>query len=258
VSIGRRLTPTRLRAVLESAALETRYQPIVRLSDGAATGLEALARLAFPGWEILGPDEFVPYVEDAGLVAEFTDRVALRALGDMAAFGEAAARVTLLINYPLDVLLVPEALERLEQRRADAGIDPSRLMIELTERHTVTDMPALARAMESVLGAGCRLALDDVVPELPGLEALIDLPFAALKIDRSIVHGARRKGPARDFILRIGTHARANGQKLIAEGIEDQTGWDLARDLGFDAIQGFLVSRPMAAVDVPNWLRDRT
>lgn len=257
MSIGRRLSPSRLRAVLESAALETRYQPIVRLADGVVTGLEALARLAFRGWEVLPPDEFVPYVEDAGLVAEFTDRVALRALGDMAAFGPDAADMTLLINYPLDVLLVPEALERLVRRSADAGIPPSRLMIELTERHTVTDMAALAAAMERVRAAGSRLALDDVVPDLPGLEALIALPFAALKIDRTVVHGARRKGAARDFIRRLGEHARAHGQRLIAEGIEDRAGWELARELGFDAAQGFLISRPMEAADVTGWLRGR-
>ena len=100
-------------------------------------------------------------------------------------------------------------------------------------------------------GAGCRLALDDVVPELPGLEALIDLPFAALKIDRSIVHGARRKGPARDFILRIGTHARANGQKLIAEGIEEPAALEQLREVGCDVAQGYLLGRPGPGLGTP-------
>lgn len=246
-----------LRGAVSSAALEARYQPVVRLHDGVTTGLEVLARLAMPGRELIAPDLFVPLVEEAGLIAEFTDAITRRALADLAEFGPAAADITLLINYPLDVLLVPEALERLVVRRNAAGVAADRLMVELTERHPVTDLPALARSMEILRAAGCRLALDDIVPDLPRLEALSALPFAMLKVDRSIVHAAQKPGAARDFVLRMRELSRARGQTMVAEGIEEPACWDMAHRLGFDGAQGYLISRPMAAADVRGWLEDR-
>lgn len=257
VTLVRRMSPKSLRAAMANGALETRYQPVVRLRDNVPTGLEALARLALPGQELLVPDLFVPLVEEAGLIAEFTDAITGRALADLAEFGPTAADITLLVNYPLDVLLVPEALARLVERRNAAGIAAERLMVELTERHPVTDLPALAQAMETLRGAGCRLALDDIVPDLPGLETLVALPFAMLKIDRSVVHAAHKPGPARDFVRRLRELSHARGQSLVAEGIEEPACWELARELGFDCAQGYLISRPMPAADVPVWLRDR-
>jgi len=242
---------------LSGPGLETRYQPVVRMDDARVTGLEALARLTLPGQAVMAPDVFVPLIEGAGLIAEFTDAMAARAMSDLVAIGAAADGVQVLVNYPLDVLLVPDALARLEARRRAAGIAAGRLVIELTERHVVDDLPALRRAMESVLAGGYSLALDDIVPGLPGLHDLIGLPFAVLKLDRSVVHGAREPGAARDFVVFLATHAGNRGQTLIAEGIEDEATWNLMRELGANLAQGFLISHPMSSGEVPAWLASR-
>lgn len=244
-----------LREALGGPSLEMRYQPLVRLRDGATIGLEALARLIHPGRGVLSPDQFMPLIEEAGLIAEFTDAITRRALADLAGFGAIGATVAVLVNYPLDVLLVSEALARLEARRRAAGIPPARLVIELTERHPVTDLAALSQSMDTVRARGCQLALDDIVPELPGLEALVALPFTFLKLDRSVVLGAREPGPMRDFVLRLRQHTRLNRQRLVAEGVEDAAILEHARAMEFDAVQGFHIGRPMAAADVPGWLR---
>jgi diguanylate cyclase len=115
-----------LRAALADGLLEMRYQPIVRLDTGAPVGLEALARLNHPVLGILLPGLFVPQIEDAGLAAELTDRVAGAAFADMAEGAIAPLGLSIGVNLPLDVRLVPTALDRLDAQRCTAGLDPGR------------------------------------------------------------------------------------------------------------------------------------
>ena len=116
---------TELREALAGAMIETRYQPIVRLADRQPVALEALARLNHPTRGTLPPDEFVPQIEDAGLAARLTDVVADRALADMAGPLLRPHALDITLNFPLDVLLVPDALRRLDARRRAAGVAAS-------------------------------------------------------------------------------------------------------------------------------------
>lgn len=251
-----RVDPDILRAALTGAALEARYQPVIGLANRLPIGLEALARLTLPSHGRLSPDAFIPLIEQAGLIAELTDAIAARALTDYAGLSARLPGCAILVNVPLDVLLVPDALARLEQRRAAAGVAARNVVIELTERHAVEDLPGLSRAIDSVRAAGCGLALDDIVPDLPMLDGLLDLPFTMLKLDRSIVQNARRPGTARDFAQRITDRAHARGQMVIAEGMEDPAAWNIMAAVGVHAAQGYLLARPMQANEVADWCAD--
>lgn len=250
------LTKAVLRTALAGSALEARYQPIIGLEDRLPIGLEALARLTLPERGRLRPDDFIPLIEDAGLIAELTDAIAGRALTDYAGLAAHAPGCVILVNFPLDVLLVPEALARLERRRVVAGVAAENVVVELTERHAVEDLPGLSRAITSVRSAGCGLALDDIVPDLPMLDGLLDLPFTVLKLDRSVVQNARRPGIARDFAQRITDQAHARGQIVVAEGMEDAAAWNAMAAIGVHAAQGYLLARPMQAEEVPGWCAD--
>ena len=139
-----------IRAALSGAMIETRYQPVVRIADGRPVALEVLARLNHPARGTLLPDLFVPQMEDAGLAPLLTETVARLAFADMAGPSLAPHGLDLALNFPLDVLLVPEALELLDIQRRHAGIAAARVIIELTESRPVEDLVTLRGAMKTL------------------------------------------------------------------------------------------------------------
>ena len=243
-----------LRAALADGLLEMRYQPIVRLDTGAPVALEALARLNHPSLGIMLPGLFVPQIEDAGLAAELTDRVAGTAFAEMAGAALAPLGLRIGVNLPLDVLLVPAALERLDAQRRAAGLEPAQIAIELTESQPVTDLARLRRATERVRAAGYRAVIDDVAPSVPRIAELIDLPFTGLKLDKGLVQAVPESQAARGFVSGTIAAAVARGLTVTAEGVEDRATWYRMRAMGAHGAQGFLVARPLMAAEVPGWM----
>jgi len=247
------IEPDELRDALSACMIETRYQPIVGIEDGTPLALEALARLNHPARGTLAPGLFVPQIEAAGLAAELTDAVASRALADLSAQFLIERGLSLSLNFPLDVLLVPDAMERLDERRFEAELDAKRIVIELTESRPVADLAGLRRATERLREAGYGLAIDDVGPCVPHHEAMLDLPFTAMKLDKAIVQQSETCQDAIDFVARMIDAAKIRGLRVVAEGVEDLDTWTRMRRLGADEAQGFLVSRPLPPAALPIW-----
>lgn len=249
-----------LSEALTSARLSTRYQPIVRMTDRAAVGLEVLARLDHPAHGTLGPDEFVPQMELAGLSRELTEAVVRRAFHDHAQH-LAPLQLFLALNFPLDVLLAEEALAWLDTRREEAGIPRAAIVIELTESRPVAGLDAAQRGLLRVrigqlreLGYG--LAVDDVGPGIADHRALLALPFTAAKLDKEMVRRAGSDAVSAAFLEETVGLAKQAGMSVVAEGVEDTAGWERMRGLGVDFAQGFLVARPLPAASVQLWLAD--
>ena len=245
------MEPTELHDALSGAMIETRYQPIVRMADRKPIALEALARLNHPTRGTLLPEHFVPQIEDAGLAAQLTDLVASRAFTDMEG-PIGALGLLLTLNFPLDVMLVPAALARLEVRRQEAGIAADRVAVELTESLPVEDLLALARAVEHLRAGGYRVSIDDVGPAVPRLQELLALPFTSVKLDKQVVQDADQPENAR-LVESVVQAARRQSMLVIAEGVEDVATWHRIETLGADYAQGFLVARPLVATAVPIW-----
>ena len=240
-----------LSSVLNGATIEARYQPIVGLADRKPVCLEALVRLNHPTRGTLLPDHFVPQAEDAGLAAHLTELVVQRALDDMQGpIGELGLLLSL--NFPLDVLLMPAVLARLDAQRKQAGIAADRVAIELTESRPVEDIAGLARAVERLRGGGYRVAIDDVGPAVPRVRELLELPFTSVKLDKQIVQQADEPGTDA-FIRSVTAAARDRGMVVIAEGVEDVPIWQRMQAAGAAYAQGFLVARPLPASAVSLW-----
>jgi EAL domain-containing protein (putative c-di-GMP-specific phosphodiesterase class I) len=245
---------TELREALSGAMIETRYQPIVRLADRQPVALEALARLNHPMRGTLSPDVFVAAMEGAGLAAQLTDLVAARAMADIAGpvLGPHAFDVTL--NFPLDVLLSPDVLERLDAQRQAFGLAPGRVQIELTESQAAEDMAQLGAVLERLRADGYSVAIDDVSPAMNRVSELLDLPFAAVKLDKDVVQAVHTVPGILDYVQRIIATAKARKLSVVAEGVEDIATWQRMQALGADLAQGFLVARPLPLAAVPIWL----
>ena len=243
-----------LQAALDGARIETRYQPVVRFADRRAVGLEALARINHPRRGTLPPDRFMPMVEDAGLAERLTALVSDRALADMAGAVLAEHGLSMALNFPLDVLLCQEALDRLEAARSAAGVLPGRIVIELTESRPVQDFATLRQALETVRTRGYRVVIDDVGPAVPRLAPLLELPFTGLKLDKELVQKVTASADAAAFLRQTIGQAKAHGLTVVAEGVETGEIWAAMHDLGADEAQGFLAARPLPVAAVPIWL----
>jgi EAL domain-containing protein (putative c-di-GMP-specific phosphodiesterase class I) len=242
-----------LQAALDGAMIETRYQPIIRVSDRRPVGLEALVRLNHPEKGTIRPDSFVPQIEHAGLGAELTSLVSARAFSDLAGPILAGLDLRMSVNFSLDVLLTPAALERLEVQREAAGVTADRIIIELTESQPVDDIPRLRRSLDYLRALGYGAALDDVGPGVPRLAPLLALPFTSVKLDKHLVQHVADTDEAHAFLADTIAEAKARGFTVTAEGVETEAIWDHMAALGVDEMQGYLAARPLPVAAVPVW-----
>jgi EAL domain-containing protein (putative c-di-GMP-specific phosphodiesterase class I) len=242
-----------VRAALDGAQIETRYQPIVRLSDRWPVALEALARLNHPQKGTLQPDRFIPMIEKAGLADRLTELVSARALSDLTGVALAALHLRMSLNFPLDVLLRPDSLRRLEEQRLAAGIAAERITVELTESRPVEDFDALRRSLEWLRGLGYGAAIDDAGPTMSSLRRLIDLPFTSLKLDKDLVQQAASLPRSAAFLSQVVQDSKRRGLLVVAEGVETPELWTAMRAIGADEAQGFLAARPLPLAAVPIW-----
>lgn len=251
---GQAVDLSEVQEALDGAQIETRYQPIVRLADRRPLALEALARLNHPQKGTLQPDRFIPLIENAGLADRLTAVVSARALADLAGPALSASRLRMSLNFPLDVLLRPDSLARLEEQRTAAGVSAERIIVELTESRPVEDFAALRRSLERLRELGYGVAIDDAGPAMPSLQRLMDLPFTSLKLDKDLVQQAACRPPAATFLQGLVRDAGARGLRVVAEGVETPELWAAMREAGVDEVQGFLAARPLPVAAVPIWL----
>ncbi|WP_428487894.1 EAL domain-containing protein [Rhodopila sp.] len=243
-----------LRAALDGTMIEPRYQPIIRMSDRHPIGLEALVRLSHPVAGVLLPSQFVPQIEDAGLAGQLTELVSGRVLADLLGPDLAGSGLRISVNFPLDVLLRPAALDRLEAQRVAAGIPASRIIVELTESKPVANVVTLRRSLEHLRGLGYGIAIDDVGPAVPRLAPLLELPFTSLKLDKDLVMRAIVSPETERFVATTIAQAKQHGLTVVAEGVETEETWARMLALGADEAQGFLAARPLPLAAVPIWL----
>ena len=250
------LDPTELRQALADHRMRALYQPIVRLIDRCPVGMEVLARLADPVRGLLEPGAFVPGMEGAGLGRALFEAMIETAFTDWHAAGIGALGLTLAINLPHDVLIEPTLRHWLEATRSRHNIPAGRIVIELTESQPLLRMPELTVAVTELRAWGYGLAIDDVGPDIRDHAPLLDLPFTILKLDRALVQSIRN-GESLAFARTVMASASLAGLTVVAEGVEDEVTWQAVAAEGVDHVQGYLVSRPLAADALVAWHEGR-
>ncbi|PEQ13441.1 diguanylate cyclase [Novosphingobium sp. PC22D] len=234
-----------LRDAIAQGGLELAYQPQVRVTTEKITGFEALLRWNHPTLGYLSPAKFVPIAEDAGLITamgEWALRTACRDLAGWPREVRVAVNVSpLQFANPLLPAIVTSAI-------AGAGIEASRLELEITESVFLNDDKSTEAMFAALKGVGVRLALDDFGTGYSSLGYLKKAPFDKIKIDQSFVRGATVEANRnRAIISSIVSLAEALGMETTAEGVETFDELDLIRTLGCSHIQGFIYERPLNA-----------
>lgn len=244
--------PAELAAGLARGEITVRFQPVVRLADRRPVLVEALARWERPA-SAHPPADFVSVAEEGGLAMPLTLAVVARALCELRAALGARQKLRLAFNVPLAALLHQDLPLRLGPIVAVAGFQPEDLLLELTESAVVRDTALLHRALLRLRRRGFHVVLDDLAMDDQRSD-LLALPFAGVKLDRSLVTALPQSRRARMQVERIAQAARQQGRAVIAEGVSDAQLWRCAAAAGCDLAQGFGVGRPILPAALPAWM----
>ncbi|MEO6152570.1 MAG: EAL domain-containing protein [Croceibacterium sp.] len=234
-----------LRDAVSTGGLELYYQPVVSTASEKITGFEALLRWLHPtqGW--IPPNAFVGIAEDCGLIAQIGEWALRSACHDLAQWPDhihcAVNLSPLQFANPNLPIIVTSAI-------AQAGIDPGRLELEITESVFLSDDEGADAMFAALKGIGVRLVLDDFGTGYSSLGYLKKAPFDKIKIDQSFVRGATEAGSRNGAIIAsITSLAHALGMDTTAEGVETLDELDLVRMHGCSHVQGFIYERPLTA-----------
>lgn len=245
-----------LQAAIDSSELRLHFQPIVSVAEGSIVGFESLLRWQHPTESWIGPDRFIPLAESMGQMARISDWVLHQGIAHARQFARHRAEpIYLTVNLtPRD--LNREICNRLFSLLDSAGLPPQCIRIEITETAVVRDFRFAARLIAELNERGVRVLLDDFGTAYSSLSYLRDLPFHAVKIDKSFIQ--RMATEARDFglVKSIVGLVHYLGMECVAEGIETQEQLDLIAMMDCNYWQGFLFSPPVPASRVEALLRD--
>jgi diguanylate cyclase (GGDEF)-like protein len=242
---------TDLRGAIDQNALTLVYQPKVAMESRSVRSLEALVRWTHPQLGVVSPGEFVPLAERTGGSRRLTSWVLGEAIRQMGEWRRAGLDVELAVNLSAPDILDPGLGDEILQTLRTHRVESTALLLEITESAVMRDPQLAARNMQLLRIAGVRFAIDDFGTGHSSLSQLSLLPVDELKIDRTFVMDARAGTDAATIITSTIELAHSMGLRVVAEGVEEPEAWNLLRRLGCDYAQGYLISRPMPAAEVP-------
>ena len=244
-----------LRKALQAREFEPYFQPLVRLSDGARVGYEALVRWNHPARGVLAPGDFLPVAEECGLIEAIDWQMYRLSCIEGRKLLRDDAFITINVsprhfhNDDLDT--------RLLAMTSETGFDPARLRIEVTEGTLLGDPDAVAKVLQRLREACIEAALDDFGTGYSSLGYVHRFPLKMLKIDRSFVEqlGSGDASRSSAVVRAILALAQSLGLEVVAEGIETEGQYRALHRMGCLYGQGYLFGRPQPA---GHWLREPT
>jgi len=237
-----------LRLALEKNELELYYQPQVVLADGRMIGVEALLRWRHPvrGW--VSPLQFVAIAEDSDLIHRLGEFALVEGCRQVKAWDAAGLRLSrLAVNVSAQQFRSPVFVDTVARVLQSAGLESSRLELELTESVLVKNREAAILVLDRLKALGVRIAVDDFGTGYSSLSYLSQLPIDCLKIDRAFVHRVHQQGGDAAIAQAILSLAHSLGLRVVAEGVETPEQLEFLRSHGCDEAQGFHFSEAVKA-----------
>ncbi|MEJ7703359.1 MAG: sensor domain-containing phosphodiesterase [Geodermatophilaceae bacterium] len=247
---GRVATAAALRRAVASGQLLLHYQPIVSLPTGEIVGVEALLRWQRDGGQLLSATHFIQVAEDTGLIAEigaWALQEACRQLAEWDAMPTGDSALQVAVNLSARQITDPALPDQVASTLNAAGIQPHRLVLEITESALTQDGDAAAEVLAALRKLGVKLAVDDFGSGFSSFAHRKRFPVDVLKIDRSFVSGLGVHREDTAIVAAVVGLAQALGLELVAEGVETDDQRDRLLALGCHRAQGYLFSRPVAA-----------
>ncbi|WP_336977711.1 EAL domain-containing protein [Altererythrobacter fulvus] len=242
-----------LRDAISHGGLELYYQPVVDTATEQISGFEALMRWNHPTRGAMSPSRFIEVAEEAGLIGQMGEWALRTACRDLASW---PGNVRVAVNVSALQFANPQLPAIVTSAIAEAGVEPERLELEITESVFLDDNEGTDAMFAALKGVGVRLALDDFGTGYSSLGYLKKAPFDKIKIDQSFVRGATQPGSRNGAIIAsITSLAQALGMETTAEGVETLDELDLIRLQGCSHVQGFIYEQPLSASAAADRLR---
>jgi diguanylate cyclase (GGDEF)-like protein/PAS domain S-box-containing protein len=252
--LARRLAlVTELRRAIEQEEFVLHYQPIVDLESGRTISVEALLRWQHPERGLVFPDEFIPVLEDSGLIKAAGEWVLRTACAQCKAWqdsGRDTVPQRVMVNISARQLLDKNFVASLSRILEDADLDASHVGLEITEHTIMEDIEAGSMFLEALRSLGIHVAIDDFGTGHSSLERLKRFPIDTLKIDRSFVQDIISDVDNAAIVDAIIAMAHTLRLKVVAEGVETPEQLEQLRSYGCDAVQGYLYSRPVSPEEI--------
>jgi diguanylate cyclase (GGDEF)-like protein len=257
VAAAQRVLDADLHGAAGRGELVLDYQPVVHLETGALVGLEALVRWQHPVWGLLPPSGFISTAEDNGAIISIGSFVLGTAAEQLERWQRSFERPDLwmAVNVSVNELEHLGFADRVESVLDRTGLDPTSLVLEVTETILAAPAGGAAEALAAVRLTGVRVALDDFGTGYSSIGYLRQLPIDILKVDRSFVADAC--GPGDTLLEAIVALAKRLDLEVIPEGIEEFDQLSRLRAMGCSIGQGFLLARPMSVEAVGALLAER-
>jgi EAL domain-containing protein (putative c-di-GMP-specific phosphodiesterase class I) len=237
-----------LRRALERSEFTVFYQPKVELSGRRFDGAEALLRWKHPERGLVSPAEFIPVLEETGLIVQVGEWVLRRACEDVKAWQAAGLPVgSVAVNLSARQFRMQDLDARIKGIVHEVGVDPGLIELEITESQVMHDPDHAIRVMRSLCDAGMRIAIDDFGTGYSSLAYLTRFPVGALKIDRSFVADVNNDPSDATIVRTIIEMAHSLGFSVVAEGVETEDQATFLRLLRCERAQGYLFAKPMPA-----------
>ena len=245
-------TMNELHHALADGEFRLHYQPIVDMTSGSVTALEALLRWEHPRRGLLGPDEFVRVAEECGFIVPVGAWVLEQACRQAAAWNATASAagvepLEVNVNISPRQLASPDFVETVRAVVTSSGLAAELLCLELTEGTLMHDEGLAAQTLGELRRLGVRIGIDDFGTGYSSLSYLKKFPIDSLKVDRTFVDGLGGESDESVIVGAIIALAHSLGLVAVAEGVETERALGELRRLGCDRVQGFLLGRPAPA-----------
>lgn len=240
-----------LRQAIREGEFELYFQPLYSLTEERLKGFEALIRWQHPQHGQISPLEFIPLAEETGLILPIGEWVIREACHQASMWND---ELSVAVNVSPKQFTSPDLTGKILQAIAASGISPNRLELEITESIFIANVEKTMAILHRLRDLGVKIALDDFGTGYSSLSYLRSFPFDKVKIDRSFVTDLANGGNGHAIIRAITTLADALGMETLAEGVEEFDQLDILRREGCRNVQGFLLSKPLSALMVRQWM----
>ncbi len=241
---------------LDAGQIQPWFQPQISTETGQVTGFEALARWSHPTRGMISPAEFLPAIEEAGLLERLAEVMMYHAFAALKAWDGSGVMVPQVgVNFAGSELSNPRLVEKIRWELDRFDLEPERLVVEILETvvaHNPDDM--ITRNIIALGDLGCRVDLDDFGTGNASIASIRRFSVGRIKIDRSFVMKADRDPEQQRMIGAILTMAERLGVETLAEGVESVGEHALLAQLGCDHVQGYGVARPMPFEQTLDWI----
>jgi diguanylate cyclase (GGDEF)-like protein/PAS domain S-box-containing protein len=247
-----------LRHALEREEFRLHYQPKACLHTGKVTGVEALLRWERPGHGLVPPGDFVPLLEDTGLIVQVGEWVIAEACRQVNTWRKAGRDpISIAINISARQFAARNLGEIIGRLLEAHNADPHFIELELTESLLMVNTEEAVRTLEYLKSLGLRLSIDDFGTGYSSLAYLKRFPIDALKIDRSFIDEITTDVGDATITRAVIGMAHNLGLKVVAEGVETEEQLAFLSANGCDEAQGYYFARPQTGAEMAVWLRER-